>query len=317
LGGEKTRDFLHTKLEVFADYHREDGCTSILTLYADNDCVQILQRQSCYEHRADKLYERVEYYDGAEGGARTHDKFMPGHREVTGQAAYGGQATGRVTGLKDVIECADTRQLLFYSSARLDGLLERCEQFGVKVYEKFRPGFGGATGHLIFRSICFDTGQKTKEELRELKDVPLVDMKIRKMTEKFERNPDLKVEKDVYKKTFYWKESQVRYSYHHKTGRITHLVRKFSKDAELRVDPLRNFPIEREAYDEVKKMPKVRKHQFYFSALSIPLTKHAPGARRRNETVLNQRQGCGAGSQVYFTGTCSRRTRDNPGTIGI
>eukprot|EP01047_Picozoa_sp_COSAG01_P046288 COSAG01_NODE_4333_length_5127_cov_1906.030827_1_plen_549_part_10 len=175
LGGEKKRDFCRTRLEVFAEYHREDGCTSILTMYGDDACEDTLQRQSRYEHRVDKLFERVEYFEDADFGARIHDKFLQGHREVTGQAAYGGQATGRVTGLKDVIESADSRRLLFYPSARLDGLQERFEQFGVKIYEKFRPGHGGKTGHLVFRSVCFDTEGKTVDELRELKDVPLVD----------------------------------------------------------------------------------------------------------------------------------------------
>eukprot|EP01047_Picozoa_sp_COSAG01_P121431 COSAG01_NODE_50222_length_365_cov_0.721805_1_plen_80_part_01 len=79
------RGYSRCKLEIFAEYHRDDGCTSILTTYADDECTEMVERQSHFEHRLDKLYERQEFADGS-----THEKFNKGHRELTGQATYGG-----------------------------------------------------------------------------------------------------------------------------------------------------------------------------------------------------------------------------------
>jgi len=148
-------------------------------------------------------------------------------------------------------------RLLFYSSARLDGLEERFEEFGTKVSEHYKSGCGGKTGHLIFRSVCYDTTDKTPEELRRLQDEPLTNMRIRKMTEKYERDPEVPVETDVWKKTFYYRDFQIKYSYHHQPGRITRRTRLFSKAEEEKIDPLERRPIEKKMYDEVVKMPKV------------------------------------------------------------
>jgi len=255
LGGEKKRAYKRTKLEIFAEYHREDGCTSILTTYADEACEDFVESTMIFEHRMDKLTERITYADG-----KTHEKFAQGHRELTGQTNYGGQATGRITGLKDVIECADYRQMLFYPSAHKEGLEERYEEWGVKVVEKFVA----RDDKLVFRSMCFETDGQSKDQLREKKDVPGSritdpDLKIRKMTEKYARNEVKPVEEDVYKKTFVYKDLTVRYDYHHEPGRITRRTRLFSKAEENSVNALDGSgkPLDVKAYDDRHKMPKV------------------------------------------------------------
>ena len=250
LGGEKTRLYSRTKLELFAEYHREDGCTSILTTFEDDACEAMVERRMNFEHRMDRLLERIEYKDG-----KVHERFLQGHRELTGQTNYGGQATGRITGLKDVIECAEYRQMLFYPSAHKEGLAERMEEWGVKCTEKFV----GRDDHLVMRSVCFETEGKSPEQLRELKDRDLTDedMKIRKMTEKYARNEGKDVAEDVYKKTFMYKDFTIRYDYHHQPGRITRRTRLFSKAEEREVDALGGEPLKVATYDERHKMPKV------------------------------------------------------------
>lgn len=90
-----------------------------------------------------------------------------------------------------------------------------------------------------------------------MRDASVMEIKPRKLTEKFERDPDVAVEKDVYKKTFYYAANEIKYTYHHQPGRITRCTRMFTKTGELRVDALEGEPIKRNVYDELKKMPKV------------------------------------------------------------
>lgn len=241
LGGEKAMQYKNTHVEIFAEHHRDDGCIEIVTTTDDNG--KMLERHSTFAHRIDKLVERLEY--GPEG--KTHEKFAPGHREQTGQSTYSSAPTGRITGLKDIIADATHREFHFYDSARLDGLSKRVELFGIKVAEDFI----GRDDHLIFRSIVFDTDGLTEDDLLEAKDKSLMEQKIRKMTEKYERNPDVPAAEDVSKKTFYYRDGKIKLEYHHATGRITRQTRLFSKSEERRVNALAgDMPVKTVRYDE-------------------------------------------------------------------
>merc|ERR1719231_225729 len=114
------------------------------------------------------------------------------------------------------------------------------EIFGIKVSEDFV----GRDDHLIFRSIVFDTDGLTDEELLEAKDKSLMEQKIRKMTEKYERNPDTPAAEDVAKKTYYYRDGKIKLEYHHAAGRITRRTRLFSKAEERRVNALDTEPVQ-------------------------------------------------------------------------
>merc|ERR550514_1826049 len=69
LGGSKELHYARCKSEIFAEYQRDDGCVSRLTLFADDACTEPIEIREKMMHRQDCLVERS--WSKATGG--THE----------------------------------------------------------------------------------------------------------------------------------------------------------------------------------------------------------------------------------------------------
>jgi len=235
--GMKLTIFEKATYEVFAMFGecaRWDGMVSRLTLHADKARSVEAEAREVYARRKDRLRERhahpledtiTEYFD-------------PG-------SSFGLKEMTIVKGKK--------RTIHFYESARLDGLVTRIEEFGVKTTEHFQ----NRDDRLLYRSVTYDPlpprpptptstqpGGAAKRIGRKKKvEEPL--QPIRKMTEKYSVDPDKPPEQCVAKRTFYVAGDQIRLDFHYGNARITASSRIYTKDGISRVtqvDPLEEKP---------------------------------------------------------------------------
>lgn len=146
-------------LQKFAPYSREDGLVELVTIYHDLLRTNIAETRQTFANRKDRLCRRVS------AGASTHESFEP----------------GRPKGLKEHVWVdSERRELHFYSSARLDGLVTRVEVSGHKTYLVF----DGTKDPLTYRSVSYLDSEMTNTEIAP-------DKHIRKLAEKFRRSPEV------------------------------------------------------------------------------------------------------------------------------
>lgn len=135
-----------------------------------------------------------------------------------------------------------SRELLFYVSARLDGLQRRVEEIGVKMQEDYE----NRDDNLEYRSVTFDHSDDSHSDggdgvsgkkaggyytlMDETHKKGTGELAVMKMTEKYRRNDEFDAEEDVRKITFYITEDRIRLIYHFAPGRITSSSCVFSKD---------------------------------------------------------------------------------------
>jgi len=125
--------------------------------------------------------------------------------------------------LKEFCEIsAVSRELLFYNS-RLDGLIRCVELIGKKTFEHFED----RDDRLIYHSVTLDpTLSSTHRGGQKPTDTYSVEsmgeVSIRKMTQKFSRNPDVPPEEDFYKICYFLAEGKIRVDYHREPGKITY-----------------------------------------------------------------------------------------------
>ena len=139
------------------------------------------------------------------------------------------------------------RELHFYSSAKLDGLVKRVEEFGKKTLMEF----DGSNSPLIYRSVSFLDGEAMSADIAP-------DKNIRKMAEKFRRSPGVDAEEDVKKRTFDVANNTIKVKYHYGTDRVTNSFRSYAKDGSgytiVQVDPFSRPPTDQQMLDEFKKL---------------------------------------------------------------
>lgn len=158
------------------------------------------------------------------------------------------------------------RELYFYPGSRIDGLLKRVHVAGEKIYEFY----GHTASRLWYRSVTLVQGSEGAIESGSLLDgasgkdrsltasmVPVrsvltVDVEqgreaaIRKMTEKYRRDPALPVHLDIAKVVYLLEEKLVQVTLQHAPGRITVTSRVYQKPSghmePLTVDPYAPLP---------------------------------------------------------------------------
>lgn len=159
----------------------------------------------------------------------------------------------------------ERRVINFYSAARLDGLVRRQEVFGTKLVENFTgrddrleyrsATFGSAGPHLGLAGAGAASMQGTDgagrdgdavaraSEATNKPQLGLVGeaagagvqdraLPVKKMTEKYARNPDMPADMDVAKQAFYVADGKILVQYHHGEGRLTAGYLLFHKDGQ-------------------------------------------------------------------------------------
>ena len=213
-------------IEHFAPYSREDGLVMQVKLFDDAECTEVSETRQTFANRKDKLYRRVT------SGTMTHEFFEP----------------GRPTGLKEHIHVEDERrELHFYSTARLDGLVSRFEEEGRKTWMVF----DGSYSPLIYRSVTFLDDDSLPADASP-------DKHIRKMAEKFRRSPEVDAEEDVCKRTFEYAAGLIKVKYHYGDDRVTHSSRTYAKDGSghsiIQVNSFSRQPTDAQMLDEFTKL---------------------------------------------------------------
>jgi len=237
--GEKTIFYHKCKVEQYAPYTQDDGLVQRITLYKDVRRQIPLEIRERFKHRRDRLYERKRRPMQNENVER----FLPG-RPSTSNSTAGGA-------LKEFREVsALSRELIFYNS-RLDGLVRSVELIGRKMLEHFED----RDDRLIYHSVTLDPTLVTNGTMRpgqKNKDTYPVDsmgeVPIRKMTQKFARNPEVPADEDIYKICYFLTEQtttatytsmgKIRVDYHREPGSLTfRTATYFNEDGNLRRRP--------------------------------------------------------------------------------
>ena len=227
--GHKAIAYRKGTVEHFAPYSREDGLVTQTTVYDDAERLDVAETRQLFANRKDKLYRRVTCR------AMTHEFFEP----------------GRPTGLKEHIHVeGERRELHFYSSARLDGLVSRIELIGKKTWTVF----DGSNSPLVYRSITYLDGADTSE---------LSERSIRKMAEKFRRSPGVDAEEDVAKRTFEMQDQLIKVRYHYGHDRVTASHRTYAKDGSdhtiVQVNHFSRPPTDAQKLDEFTELQKAER----------------------------------------------------------
>jgi len=225
--GEKTIFYHKCKVEQYAPYTQDDGLVQRITLYKDVRRLIPLEIREKFRHRRDKLSERKRRPMQNE----TIEKFVPGRPSAsTGQA-------GALKELREVLGVS--RELLFYNS-RLDGLVKSFELIGKKNFEFFED----RDDRLVYHSVTLDapgsgdnrTGKA--REMLQLDTVHNIELPIRKMTEKYARNPEVPADQDPQKICYFLAEGKIRVDYHREPGILTYRTETyFSRDSGLERHP--------------------------------------------------------------------------------
>jgi len=217
-------------VQKFAPYSREDGLVEKVSIYSDVERTDVSELRQYFANRVDKLTRRIT------AGDETKEDFDP----------------GRKAGLKEHIWVEGVRrELRFYSSARLDGLVSRIELVGKKTYYVF----DGSRDPLIYRSVSYHEDEAAMEAS---KAEPTVDKSIRKLAEKFRRSPEVDAEEDVAKRTFEISAGLIKVRYHYGDDRVTSSSRTYSKDGGghtvVQVNPFSRQPTEAQLVDAFSKL---------------------------------------------------------------
>jgi len=223
--GYKRTTYRKGEIEHFAPYSREDGLVSKVTIYGDIERTTIAETRETFANRKDKLYRRTT------AGKTTHEYFEP----------------GRPRGLKEhILVDGEKRELHFYASARLDGLLSRVELVGKKTYMIF----DGSNSPLVYRSVSFD-GEAAAADIAP-------DKNIRKMAEKFRRSHELDAEDDVAKRRFEIAAAMIKVRYHYGADRVTCSSRTYAKDGSghsiVQVNSFSRQPTDAQMLDDFTKL---------------------------------------------------------------
>jgi hypothetical protein len=245
--GQKTILYKRAKLELYAENIHEQGMVSRLTLFRDSARTIPKETREVFANRRDKLEARTRY----PLESKVHEFYGPGRVPEA---------------LKERIEVTGrSRVLLFYTSARVDGLERREEVLG----EKSTEYFVDRDDHLVYRSVSVkqDNGGGTGKDgmgstqasvsggagaqgmsstsgastmggknACTLPGGQLGELVIHKMTEKFRRNNSVPAEEDVSKRTYYLSEGKIRCIYHFAEGHITSASRTYYKQAGMNTE---------------------------------------------------------------------------------
>ena len=197
--GEKRQEkvvlYSKAKHEMFPQHLHKEGLTSRVTVYEDEDyTIPIEVREELYA-RDDKLVRRLRY--PLEG--RCVEDFDPGRPR-------------KLIKLEQIM--GKSHKMVFNSFARLDGLVERSEQFGKEMVEKFE----GRDDRLIYRQVTVMSEESSESsQTFTLPGGTVGEFLVDKMVQKFSKDPAVQAEKQVQKRVFHMfpKENQRIIEYMH------------------------------------------------------------------------------------------------------
>lgn len=233
-GKFKEVKYSNATVRLYCAYSELD--LKVMTVLVPDDLSVHQQSHTFYKHRQDKLRRRSVYpQQHSTNPRKIHDWFLPGRKKET-----------KVEGLRELIyEPGIQRTMKFYWRAREDGLARRKESFFTpdsavrKIQEYY---FGRDDDRLNYRSATFEAPREghassglqyamstaigTKDHSR---NEPI------KMTEKFDRDPSVKADEDVQKRSFIKPQSsdgEIWVFYHYRGDCITRPYRLFPKNAD-------------------------------------------------------------------------------------
>jgi len=240
-GHAATALFFRSRLDTYDAYASPNGLVSRLTAYSDSRRAVVTAETSVFAHRKDGLFKAV----------------LRPTAPLSQELHY---ARGRPGGLAMAIEVPGVRRAYyFYAGSRVDGLRRRVELLGVKCAEEYGPE-GGRTW---YRSVSFVPGAPrgasalpvpttTSARDRAPSGPPLtagsvkstsapagpaggysvevehkVEAGVRKMAEKYRRDPAVHWSEDVAKVVFHLMDGTIVVTYHAPPGRLARVVRVY------------------------------------------------------------------------------------------
>merc|ERR1719247_1168754 len=194
-----------------------------ITLYKDVRRQIPLEIRERFMHRRDKLFERKRRPMQNE----TVEQFEPGRPSSSPSAAGGALREFREN-------AAVSRELIFYNS-RLDGLVRCVELIGRKMFAHFED----RDDRLIYHSVTMDPSLaqnfKGSQKLLTYSVESMGEVPIRKMTQKYARNPDVPPDEDKHKICYFLAEGKIRVDYHREPGKLTFVSITYkNEDGNLR-----------------------------------------------------------------------------------
>ncbi|KAG7400563.1 hypothetical protein PHYBOEH_005086 [Phytophthora boehmeriae] len=217
------------KVEEFAENTHEQGLIARVTIFRDVGCTLPMEIREYFKNRKDKLESRTRFpFEN-----KFEEYFAPGRMPEA---------------LKSRTEWIGyRREFQFYTSARPDGLVNREEEIQKRVVEHF----DGRDDSLIFRSVSLATDKDEVDSKNPyiLPGGPAGEIAIKKMKEKFARNPSLVADEDQRKRAYNIHEGSIRVYFHYATGKITAGSRVYFKAP--------NVPVEVVMADPNAKKPKL------------------------------------------------------------
>jgi len=240
--GKKTILYKKAKLEKFADYLNRDGLVTRLSIYTDSEMKNLQEVKEYYKNREDKLDTRTHVI----ATGQIIESFIPGRQLSLREHSYMASSPGPES----------ERKMLFYSNARVDGLVKR-EETALSMTEYFE----NRDDFLSYRHAIF--GKRVKKfGPQAVNHRPII-----KMVERFKRDYSIPANENVRERVFSISEDKILLKYHLEDQRVTSSTREFIKppnyspekgtplqltpDATIafQVDPYAKDPKELEIYD--------------------------------------------------------------------
>uniref|UniRef100_H3DBW5 Coiled-coil domain containing 135 n=1 Tax=Tetraodon nigroviridis TaxID=99883 RepID=H3DBW5_TETNG len=178
-GGKKVTHYKRAKLEKFGLYLQPDGLLTRLTTYKDLSCTEVELVKEWYQGRNDHLEHR-EFNQVLQV---TTEHFQPGRRCHLLLHRFS----------------ESEHEMEFNSSARADSLVRR-----VLSKSAITETFKGRFDFLHYRQVTFSI----PDGLSDVQHIPL-----KKVEERFHRNPTLPLSEDVARRVFLLPEGKIQLSY--------------------------------------------------------------------------------------------------------
>eukprot|EP00112_Aurelia_sp_Birch-Aquarium-sp1_P024025 Seg740.7 transcript_id=Seg740.7/GoldUCD/mRNA.D3Y31 product="Dynein regulatory complex subunit 7" protein_id=Seg740.7/GoldUCD/D3Y31 len=234
--GKKTIIYKKAKLEKFAEYLNRDGLVTRSSIYSDNELKDLQEVREHYRNREDKVESRTHFI----ATGLIVERCAPGRQLALKEHTYKASSPG----------LESDRTMLFYSNARVDGLVKR-EETSTSMTEYFEE----REDFLCYRHVLF--GKRVKKfGPQQANNRPII-----KMVERFGRNHAIPANQNVKERIFAVSEDRILLEYHLEDQRVTSSTREFIKPPNYSSDkgtPLQLTPDTTTAFqvDPYAKDPK-------------------------------------------------------------
>jgi len=209
--GKKTIFYKKAKLEKFCDYLNKDGLVTRISVASDNDLKKIIEVIEIFKHRADKLERKV--HNLLTGWITEY--FAPGRPQSLKEHSYKASSP----------RAESDRKMVFYSSARIDGLSTREE-----TPKDLSETFVGREDLLCYRHATF------KDRVKKFGPQGNNNRPIAKMVERFNRDSSKAADDDISERSFMVAEDRINIKFHLEKGRIIASTREFIKPPNISLD---------------------------------------------------------------------------------